>query len=234
MPRKLTRRQFIRGLGGLLALAATSEISDLLEPPHLLDVSQFAGKDFGLIYNSGGLGRSPLMTDPEFFTIMSGVRSKLETLGYSVAATEHLRCHPYNIPYAIIEALTSYERTAIELATQIESLTQTNEKLRIILMGECFGARFSNKVMQLSPDNKRLYSIQFGVPFFVAPVRYRTLVVNGIGSESDPINTGDPIGIIGLFSSSLRSSPQNGHFYTWSYPDIQSQVISFLYREVLN
>lgn len=228
----ITRRKFLGGLGSIfLASLAGISLSDLLEPSHTLENTNLR-RDFMILYSPGGLGRSPLKTDPEFVTIVNGVKVELENLGYSVMATEHIRCSSYNIPFAIDQLLSYYHKTARELSAQLDYITRHNG-VRIILMGECFGASFNNRVMEFLETNGRVYSIQLGLPFYVRPVRYRTLVVNGIEGP-DPISTGDPIGILGLFVSKIRGLPQTNHFYAWDHPDIQRQVRSFLYSEVLN
>jgi len=206
--------------------------------------------DFLLVYNTGGFGGATMADDPEWPSILEGMKSELADLGYESIIIEHQRGKGgiFGFIEEVEELEDNYATKAPELAAKVAFLTKYNPGLKVITTGRCFGAIFSNEVMELEAENLRVYSIQAGVPFwYTEPSGERTLVIRDNGIMSDTL------GKRGLFSflwaffranfgQRLSTSPIEGgsvkilswyfktpgHTYTWNYPGVRSRIIAFL------
>jgi hypothetical protein len=202
--------------------------------------------DFLLIYNTGGFGGGTMAEDPEWPSILEGIKEELAELGYKSIIVEHERGKGgvFGFIGEVDELMEYYSTKTPELAAKIAFLTRYNPDLKVIVTGRCFGAIISNEVMELEAANTRLYSIQAGVPFwYTGPSGERTLVVENNGIMPDTLGRGDFLAAVRANLTRLPStSPieegsvrildwyfkMPGHTYTWEHLGVQSQITSFL------
>jgi hypothetical protein len=95
--------------------------------------------------------------------------------------------------------------------------------------------------MRLLKDNRQVYSIQLGPPFWNdSIVPDRSLILRGNGTTPDTFSSGDIITIIrsnleAIFGIS-QQYPGNilfyigapGHDYSWEYEEVRSRITDFL------
>jgi hypothetical protein len=203
-------------------------------------------KDFVVIFNSGGWGWNLPENSPGWQSILSGIKSELEELGYRPLLLNYRRTTQSlrSVIDELVEVVRAYPSKAKNLARQVDFLTAHLPGLKVIVAGESNGTIFSDSVMRMLRDNPRVYSIQTGTPFWHRNmVRERTLVVNNNGIVPDSFSQGDIPkmlwaslkALFGLSSSDdedpgriLRYMRAPGHDYRWHYPGVYSQITEFL------
>jgi len=204
------------------------------------------GKDFVVIFNSGGWGWSFLENSPGWYSISNGIKSELENLGYASLMLDYRRTGETfrGVIDEFVEVITDYPSKAENLAHRVEFLTAHIPDLKVIVTGESNGTVISDSAMNILRDNPQVYSIQTGPPFWHQNVvRDRTLVLNYNGITPDSFSQGD---IPAILWASLKAlvglSPAEeedpgrilyffrapGHDYCWQYPGVYSQISNFL------
>ena len=206
--------------------------------------------DFLLVYNTGGFGGAIMADDPEWPSILEGIRAELADLGYESMIVEHQRGKGGIVGFIeeVEELKDDYPTKAPELAAKVAFLTKYNPELKVITTGRCFGAIFSNEVMELEAENLRVYSIQAGVPFwYTDPSGGRSLVIEDNGEMPDILGKrGLLVFLWALGKANLGQCPSAspieggsirilswyfkapGHTYTWNHPGVQSRIVAFL------
>ncbi len=208
---------------------------------NLLEVYSAAeGKDFLLIFNSGGQGREEI--GPEWGSILEGIEGELGRLGYTHMFVIYERTSGgfWNFVKELRETMFYYRSKGKPLAAQIGFLTEHIEDIRVILLGESSGAMVGSQAMKLLQANDRVYSIQTGIPFYYRrAVSDRALVMNSNGIAPDSLSNGD---LWTIFRANLGRiptyRPEEGHFlfyirtpghiYTWDHPGVHSKISAFL------
>ena len=208
---------------------------------NLLEVYSAAeGKDFLLIFNSGGQGHEEI--GPEWGSILDGIEEELGRLGYTHMLLIYERTFGgfWNFAKELTETFLSYPSKGKPLAAQIGFLTEHIEDIRVILLGESSGAMVGSQAMKLLQANDRVYSVQTGIPFYYRrAVSDRALVMNSNGIDPDSLSNGD---LWRIFRANLGRiptyRPEEGHFllylrtpghiYTWDHPGVNSPISSFL------
>ena len=209
--------------------------------------SEAQGKDFIMLFNPGGWGWS-LLTDisPGWWSILTGIESELDSLGYTSLLLNHLRT-PETLVGCLnepVEMMTLYPSKAEDLASRVEFVTSHIPDLRVIMIGECNGTVICDSVMDILQDNPQVYSIQMGPPFWHKDniMLDRTLLINSNGIIPDSFSQGDFGAMIwgtikALFGISQPRDDQGnilyyvrapGHDYWWHHPGVCSQVVNFL------
>lgn len=218
----------------------------------------FASKDvdFLLVYNTGGFGGATMAEDPEWPSILEGIKAELADLGYESMIIEHQRGKKGfgGFIEEVEELKDDYPAKAPELAAKIAFLTKYNPELKVITTGRCFGAVISNEVMELEAENLRVYSIQAGRPFwYTEPGGERSLVIKDNGIMPDTLGKRGLLFFLWAFGKAnfghrLSTSPSKegsvqilswyfrmpGHTYTWNYPVVQSRIVAFLVENFAN
>ncbi|MBL7119320.1 MAG: hypothetical protein ISS53_01400 [Dehalococcoidia bacterium] len=206
--------------------------------------------DFLLVYNTGGFGGGTMADDPEWPTVLEGIKAELATSGYESMIVEHQRGKGGLIGFLdeLEEIKCDYRTEAPELAAKAAFLTKYNPELKVVLTGRCFGAVISNEVMELTAENPQLYSIQAGRPFwYTDPGGERTLVIEDNGVMPDILNSRGVLHFLWtLFKANLghflSASPPDegsfkavnwylkapGHTYTWNHPGVRTRIMAFL------
>ncbi len=203
-------------------------------------------KDFVVIFNPGGWGWKFLDSSPGWCSIIGGINSELDDLGYSSLLLDYRRTEGnfWAMVDEAVELITLYPSKAEELAHRVEFLTSHVPDLNVIVTGESNGTVISDITMQMLHDNPRVYSIQTGQPFWHRELMLdRTLVLNDNGIRPDSFTRGD---IPAMLGASLRSllglaTPGEedagrilgvvrapGHDYWWQYPAVYLQITDFL------
>ena len=208
--------------------------------------SEARDKDFVMLFNPGGWGWS-LLTDisPGWWSILAGIESELDSLGYTSLLLNHLRTPETLVGRLdeLVEMMTLYPSKAEDLASRVEFVTSHIPDLRIVIIGECNGTVISDSVMNILQDNPRVYSIQIGPPFWHKNIVLdRTLLLNSNGIIPDSFSQGDFGAMIwgtikALFGLSQPRDDQGnilyyvrapGHDYWWHHPGVYSQIVNFL------
>jgi hypothetical protein len=201
--------------------------------------------DVVVFFNSGGWGWNNTDETPGWASIIEGIKSQLEGLGYHPLVLNYRRTSS-GITGCIrefSEAVTRYPHKSRELAERVEFLTDHLPDLRVIVAGESTGTVISDKTMGILKDKPQVFSIQTGTPFWHKPATLdRTLLMNSNGKGIDTFSYGNIPAMIwatikGWFG--LTSPDDNpgdilswlkapGHDYSWQYPGVCSEVIRFL------
>ena len=202
-------------------------------------------KDFIIVFNSGGWGWTLVEKSPGWRSILTGIKSELDSLGYESVVLNYRRTSETTLGCIeeFAEAIADYPSKAKALASRVEFLTDHLPHLNVIVTGESNGSSISESTMHLLQDNRSVYSIQTGSPFWHRPVTVeRTLLLNNNGVAPDSFSEGDiPVmlwaslkdlfGLVppeenpGTVLSFLRAP---GHDYSWQYSEVCSQIKGFL------
>jgi len=202
-------------------------------------------RDVVVVFNSGGWGWNLTDQTPGWASILDGIRSKLEELGYNPLVLNYRRTTSgiRGVLREFIEAMTRYPHKSRELAGRVSFLTEHIPDLRVIVTGESTGTVISDKTMNILRDRSQVYSIQTGTPFWHKPtVLDRTLLMNSNGRGVDTFSYGNvPAMIWATFKGwfGLSSPDDNpgtilswlkapGHDYSWQYPGVYAEVTNFL------
>jgi len=203
-------------------------------------------KDVVVIFNSGGWGWNFIENSPGWYSISTGIESELDKLGYSSLLLNYRRTgETYRgIIDEFVEVITAYPSKAENLARRVEFLTSNIPDLKIIVTGESNGTVISDSAMNILQDNRQVYSIQTGPPFWHQNVTLdRTLVLDSNGIAPDSFAQGDVPAVLWASLKALfgLTPPEEedpgrilyffrapGHDYRWQYPDVCSQITNFL------
>jgi len=200
-------------------------------------------KDFVIFFNSGGWGWNILEASPQWTSIFTGIQSELADLGYTLLLLNYQRTINTVQGYfsEAMSMINLYPSQAKDLAGRVNFLTKHIPDLKVVITGESNGTVIADSAMSILSDNPQVYSIQTGPPFWHKNVTLeRTLVLQGNGIMPDYFSQGDLLTLIcanleALFGFSQAedgkillylSSP--GHEYGWHYPEVCSQITSFL------
>ncbi|MDP3878936.1 MAG: hypothetical protein Q8Q07_01345 [Dehalococcoidales bacterium] len=217
----------------------------------LLDIYTNAeDKDFILIHNPGGWGKTPLQQLLQWEqSIVEGVSGTIGRLGYTWFLMQYFRTNNgwREIMRDIKEQTHFFSVKANILATELKFITRHLEDLRVIMIGVSQGAAFSNAVLQQQNGLDRIFSIELGTPFPYKSRRViteRTLALDSNGLMPDALMEWDVPTIARTYLVApfrwLKYTLQGkrikfthcvnvpGHDYNWDYPEVQRQVEKFL------
>lgn len=201
-----------------------------------------AGKDIVIFFNSGGMGWNLTKDSPQWGTILEGVKTRLENLGYKTIMLNYCRTGEglRDSIKEIFEAARRYPNKTRDVARRILFLLENIPGLKVIIAGESTGTVISEKTMRFFKNNKNVYSIQTGMPFWHTPeVMERTLSMNDNGIQLDTFHYGQVRAILWTTVKSWFGKKSNpgtilswlkapGHDYSWDYPGVSLAVVKFL------
>ncbi len=221
----------------------------------LLDFyEQAADKDFLVIHNPGGWGSSHLDHCLEWEkSIVEGVGSTINRLGYSSALTQYFRTRDSRWAHFLdgmeqvrIFFKGRYSKARV-LAAQLAFIMRHLDRVKVIMVGVSQGAGFSNAVMRQLGDGHRVYSIELGTMFIQVPRRLctdHTLAIDGNGIEPDPFVRRDlwagarayAVAPLRWMKYRMIGKPRRfthcvvmpGHDYNWEYPGVRHEIEGFL------
>ena len=202
-------------------------------------------RDFVIVFNPGGWGWGLVEVSPDWWSILGGIETELDTSGYSSLLLDYRRTTETlrgRLDEAV-EMITSYPSKSRDLAARVEFLTDNIPDLTVIIAGESNGTVISDSAMSILEDNPQVYSIQTGPPFWHSNLMLdRTLVITDNGIIPDSFSQGD---FFTLISGNIKalfgmSQPEDdsgrilyyvrapGHEYRWNYPGVYSEILAFL------
>ena len=205
--------------------------------------------DIIVVFNSGGWGWNLTQETPGWASILEGIKSELNKLGYNSVMLNYRRTSSgiRGCVREFVEAAMQYPNKAEDLAKRLQFLTDHLQGVKVIIAGESTGTIISDKTMLLLQDKPQVYSIQTGTPFWHKPsLSERTLLMNSNGKTVDTFSYGNiPVMIwtsikhwLGLSSpedepgSILSWLKAPGHDYSWQYPGVYAQVEKFLRESI--
>lgn len=199
-------------------------------------------KDIVIFFNSGGMGWNLTRDTPGWSSILNGIKTHLEKLGYHPLVLNYRRTGTglKNTIKEFFEAAYRYPHKSRDLARRILFLIDNLPGLKVIIAGESTGTVISEKTMRILSDRDSVYSIQTGMPFWHTPVVHqRTLSMNDNGIRLDTFHYGQVRAILWATVKSwfgIKDKPGTilswlkapGHDYSWQYPGVSTAVINFL------
>jgi len=211
-------------------------------------------KDFLLIHNPGGWGSTPLEHCLEWErSVVEGVKSTIEWLGYSSFLTQHFRggrswwAHLWDTREQLRFFFKGKSKRARILAAELKFITRHLDSLRVILVGASQGAAFGNTVMRQMSELRHVYSIELGIVFAHMSRRViteRTLAIDSNGVVPDPMAYRDLSEGLKAYCTApfrwlkylLQGKPRKlsdcinvpGHEYNWEYPEVRRKIENFL------
>ena len=207
--------------------------------------SEAKDEDFVVVFNPGGWGWNSAEASPGWWSIFNGIKSELESLGYTSLMLNYERSVDSFLGRLdeMGEMITGYQSKAKDLACSAEFLTTHIPHLKVILAGESTGTVITDSAMNILANDPRVYSIGTGPPFWHQPtMSERTLVLTDNGIIPDSFSHGDFLTIIwgnlrALFGLSEPAGDSGtilhyvgapGHDYWWQYPEVCFQITNFL------
>ena len=215
---------------------------------------QVQDKDVLVIHNPGGWGSSRLDRCLEWErSIVEGVKSTVERLGYSPFITQYFRsgdslwAHLRDSKDQVTAFFQGHYSQAKILAAELKLIDRHFDDLKVVMVGVSQGAGFTNAVMRQLDDVNDVYSIELGTLFL--HLRHRrltthTLAIDGNGELPDPIvhrnlwlgtrvYTTAPLRwlkyrLMRKPRSFTRCIDLPGHDYNWDYPAVKQKIETFL------
>jgi hypothetical protein len=185
-------------------------------------------------------------------SIVTGVTSTLEKLGYNTVMRQYLRSGD-----ALWGGKSVYKEAQVFLfgksyraevfAEQLKFIADSLPELKIVLVAASQGASFNNMAMMRLDHNKQIYSIELGT-FFPHMKRRRltekNLAIDSNGFREDPMCHRDlwsgTKAYIKAFYRWFKYRVQGdrvkfthcintpGHEYKWEYPEVHERITGFL------
>lgn len=204
--------------------------------PENLQLTEFLNSDDDsevvIIFNSGGWGNTPLEEAKDLAPIIEGIESTLSGWGYRSVVIPYNRTKDGILGKitGLRELFDSFRDSSKDLAGKVELIAEKFPDKKIIVTGLSNGASFVNETYEeISGEIKgSVYAVAVGTPFWTSPQRSGNILQ--INSERDTLARGE-IGslFIDLFKTPFRGAFRAaGHEYSWDYPEVNSQIVSFL------
>lgn len=207
-------------------------------------------KDVVIVFNPGGWGWANIDEIVGWRSILSGIKSELDNWGYKSLVLNYRRTSETRLASLkeLLELMNRYPSKAKDLADRVEFLTNNIPDIRVVVTGESNGTVIADYTMKILKDNQQVFSIQTGSPFWHKPLKGdKTLLLNSNGVRPDTFSRGDVMKILWTsLKAGLGLSRQEedggrvayvlrapGHDYSWGYPEVYSQITTFLKEKVL-
>jgi len=238
---------FLVFFGALFFLFGPEITPENLQPQEILNLAK--DNDVIIIFNSGGWGNTPLEKAADFTPIIEGIKKTLEDFGYNSLVIPYIRTED-TLSGKIAGArdfLSSYSSSSKILAKKVEFLTENLPDKKIILTGLSAGGALVDEAMGKIETKASVYAIEAGVPFWIKTFEAENILqLNNNGKDS--LSAGE----IRTLLFTLVKAPfkwifskmngQNlpfsqafyvpGHEYSWSSPEVGSQITTFLENKI--
>jgi hypothetical protein len=232
-------------LSGLVFLLTPNISPDNFNYQEILSMA--SGKDVIIFFNSGGWGNTPFERADDFAPIVSGIQQTLKERGYESIVIPYNRTKNGFLGKVSSsrDFLSSFDFSSDNLAEEIKYLSDNLPGKKIILAGLSNGGTLVSRTYEKVSNNVKgsVLTIAAGTPFWVKePGSEDVLQLNNSGGDS--LSRGDvgelavaiikgPLNLInskfsGRELSFSRAFHAEGHDYSWSSPEINSQVVSFI------
>jgi len=225
----------------------SAELQDEFVTELLATYQAAQGKDVVVFFNTGGFGWDAISETEEGQGFIDGIGAELESLGLNPLLLNYKRTTG-TINGGVSEFLLAtgfYPTKSEDLAARVKFLTDHIPGIKVILAGLSNGTLICDSVMNILKDNRRLFSIQMGPPFWNdAASTERTLVLRSNGVIPDSFSQVDLVTImranIEAFFGLNQQYPGDilayigapGHDYRWQYTEVQSRIIDFLHNNI--
>lgn len=208
------------------------------------------GKDFLIVHNPGGWGNAHLEQCLEWErSIVYGIKSVIEEMGYSFLLTQYLRSGKGWLEQIrdLREQFRFFASKAKIMTAWLRFIFTYVSNINTILIGVSQGAAFGSAVMRQLGELYPVYSIEIGFPFQYKSWRKtteRTVAIDSNGLRPDVLVQGNlVVGARILLAAPfkwlwyhLRGTPlplalcinAPGHEYSWDNPMIQRRIRDFL------
>lgn len=200
--------------------------------------------DILIFFTPGGWGNISPEKETYAKSLLEGVQKTLKSWQYKIVLANYPRARAGILGKikSLKEILFFFPSESKKLADLIENITNNFKNIKIILIGYSFGGAFLNEVMKKIRENKQVYCIQAGTPFFCKKLISEN-VLHLDNSGKDALANGNIkklsfIGIIGilklviLFKLIRLKISEAFHFkeheYFWENPEMKSKVEGFL------
>jgi hypothetical protein len=203
--------------------------------------------DVIIFFNSGGWGNTPLEQAKDFAPIVNGIQETLEQQGFESIVI------PYNRTKNGLlgkissskDFFTSFDFSSQALAQEVNLLAEQSPGKKIILTGLSNGSTLTNRTYEKVSANVRdsVYAISAGAPFW-AKIENSGNVLQITNNGKDTLANGDVKNLLvalvktpfkwalskinGQNLTVAQAAHADGHDYSWSSPEINSQIIGFL------
>ncbi len=197
-----------------------------------------------ILFNSGGYGWSALDKASGYATIVDAIEDELHGRGCKVAVLTYQRAYRGLRGYVseILNAGAKSIAKPKELMVRLQFLWRHLPSLKVLMAAESNGTVMSNQVMRMIPDEDRIFSIEFGPPFWYDNyVSEKVLNMRSNGTVPDAFSYGHWSRAWKANWDAWRgksaAAPGNvllyvgapGHDYNWrDYPAIRENVLAFL------
>lgn len=210
-------------------------------------LSMASDSDVIIIFNSGGWGNTPLDKAEDFAPIINGIQETLKGWGYDSMVIPYTRTRDGFLGKisSSRDFLTSFDFSSENLAQEVNFLAENFPGKKIILAGLSNGSTLVNRTYEKISENVRdsVYTIAAGAPFW-AKTYSSDNVLQVSNNGKDTLAKGDIKNLLiaivktpfkwffskinGQNLTLAQASHAYGHDYSWSSPEINSQIIGFL------
>jgi hypothetical protein len=206
--------------------------------------SRYASNEILVVFNSGGLGHTPLEKSDDFLPVIKGIEETLNEKGYKTVVVSYNRTKDnfWGEITGVKGFFNSFKQQSEDLSSKIEDFLNENPQNKVIIAGLSQGGAFADETTEkLNDFQDRVFTIEAGVPFWQKKISSEN-ILRLDNNGKDPLVRGDIKTLIfNLFESPLKwisakiarsnltfigAIHAPGHDYSW--PDLKPQVISFL------
>lgn len=210
-------------------------------------LSMASESDVIIIFNSGGWGNTPLEKAEDFAPIINGIQETLEGWGYDSIIVPYNRTKNGFLGKisSSRDFLTSFEFSSKNLANEVNFLAENFPGKKIIIAGLSNGSTLANRTYEKISQDVRgsVYTIAAGAPFWVK-INNSENVLQVDNNGQDTLAKGDIKNLLialiktpfkwaiskinGQNLTLAQAAHAYGHDYSWSSPEINSQIVGFL------
>jgi hypothetical protein len=204
-----------------------------------------AEADVVVIFNGGGWGDFTIDKATDFASVLKGISTTLQGLGYRVAVLSYCRVVPGLAGHisGVKEQLNAFKVTALTHARDISAVSQAFPAKTFLLVGFSVGCSLNAKALIALKDQPNVLGITVGSPYwFSTYASPRSLVLNN--DYQDPLSVADfPVIALNVIRNPwvwLRSRWQGRplsialcfqfphHEYPWSSEQVGPPIRNFL------
>ena len=205
-------------------------------------------KDVIIIFNSGGWGDTPFEKADDFAPVIKEVQGNLSEWGYDSVVIPYQRTKTgfFGRLAGMKDFLSGFNYSSENLSKTVEFISENMPDKKIVVAGLSSGGGLTSETMEKIPkENRSVFAIAAGAPFFTKHSNANTLLLTNEGE--DILSKDDfklffyavraPFRWLAMNISGERISLAQcfdvpGHKYYWSSKEVNSQITSFLAKEL--
>ncbi len=234
--------------GCLFFLFGPEIVPSDLQPQEILNMA--ADNDVIIIFNSGGWGDTPLEGAEDFYPIIEGIQQTLNDWGYKSIVIPYNRTRDtfWGKISSAREFFSFFDFSSGVLARELELVVENSPDKKIIITGLSNGAVFATETYKkISNEAKDSFcALSVGSPFWYQTSPSKDILQ--LKSRTDTLVKGETQ----VLFSSLFKAPGRwlaaqlagknltlgqaletpGHIYTWSSPEVRSEIVGFLEKKL--